>query len=92
MRQLGRRYRPLLFRNSEMDSMPSTTKPANRTISEADRVRAMKLFLMRRTAALFAKITTAGYTGHMEIRVHAKNGRPGEPVTGDVRQGMFLEE
>jgi hypothetical protein len=63
-----------------------------RTISEADRVRAMKLFLMRRTASLFARITAPGYTGRMEIRVSSKNGRPGAPVSGDLRQGVFLED
>ena len=52
----------------------------------------MKLFLLRRTASLFAKITEAGYTGHMEIRVHAKDGRPFRPVTGDMREGVFLED
>ena len=63
-----------------------------RTLTEADRVRAMKLFLLRRTASLFAKITSAGYTGQMEIRVTSKNGRPHDPLTGDMRAGIFLEE
>ncbi len=62
-----------------------------RTIPEADRIRAMKLFLLRRTASLFAKITDPEYSGYMLVQVHSKKGRPLEPTTGDMRQGIFEE-
>ncbi len=51
----------------------------------------MKLFLLRRTAALFAKITDPQYSGYMTVQVHSKGGRPFNPQTGDIRQGIFEE-
>ncbi|MGO9108533.1 MAG: hypothetical protein ACLP9L_04805 [Thermoguttaceae bacterium] len=67
--------------------MSTETRP----IPEADRIRAMKLFLLRRTAALFAKITDPQYSGYMTVQVHSKGGRPFNPQTGDIRQGIFEE-
>jgi hypothetical protein len=61
----------------------------SRPIPEADRIRAMKLFLLRRTAALFAKITDPAYSGYMLVQVNSKEGRPFNPTTGDMRQGIF---
>lgn len=64
-----------------------STEP--RAIPEADRIRNMKLFLLRRAAALFAKITAPDYTGYMLMEVHSKQGRPFDPKTGEMRSGVF---
>ena len=55
---------------------------------QADRVRAIRLWLHRRLDQLLDAATDPIFSGEVELRISSRSGTLGEPRTGEQRYGI----